>query len=69
MCVSLARAYAAMHWGLGGETMRKVIDAVYENGVFRPLGPVLLPEGEHVQVHVPEQSPPLANTPGSAGCL
>jgi len=49
--------------------MRKVIDAVYENGVFRPLGRVLLPEGEHVQVHVPEQSPPLANTPGSAGCL
>ena len=59
MCVSLARAYAAMHWELGGETMSKVIDAVYENGVFRPLEPVLLPEGEHVQVHVPEQPPPL----------
>ena len=27
---------------LGGETMSKVIDAVYENGVFRPLEPVLL---------------------------
>ena len=37
--------------------MRKVIDAVYENGVFRPLEPVLLPEGEHVQVHMPEQPP------------
>ena len=33
--------------------MHKVIDAVYENGVFRPLEPVLLPEGEHVQVHMP----------------
>jgi len=58
-CGSLARAYAAMHWELGGETMSKVIDAVYENGVFRPLEPVLLPEGEYVQVHVPEQPPTL----------
>jgi predicted DNA-binding antitoxin AbrB/MazE fold protein len=48
-----------MHWELGGETMRKVIDAVYENGVFRPLEPVLLPEGEYVQVDVPEQPPTL----------
>ena len=48
-----------MHWELGGETMSKVIDAVYENGVFRPLEPVLLPEGEYVQVHVPEQPPTL----------
>ena len=39
--------------------MSKVIDAVYENGVFRPLEPVLLPEGEHVQVHMPEQPPTL----------
>jgi predicted DNA-binding antitoxin AbrB/MazE fold protein len=48
-----------MHWELRGETMSKVIDAVYENGVFRPLEPVLLPEGEYVQVHVPEQPPTL----------
>jgi predicted DNA-binding antitoxin AbrB/MazE fold protein len=48
-----------MRWELGGETMSKVIDAVYENGVFRPLEPVLLSEGEHVQVHMPEQSPTL----------
>jgi predicted DNA-binding antitoxin AbrB/MazE fold protein len=34
--------------------MSKVIEAVYENGVFRPLGPVMLPEGEHVQVTVPD---------------
>jgi predicted DNA-binding antitoxin AbrB/MazE fold protein len=39
--------------------MSKVIDAVYENGVFRPLEPVLLPEGEHVQAHMPEQPPTL----------
>jgi predicted DNA-binding antitoxin AbrB/MazE fold protein len=34
--------------------MSKVIEAVYENGVFRPLEPVQLPEGEHVQVTVPD---------------
>lgn len=34
--------------------MPKTIEAVYENGVFRPLEPVILPEGEHVQVTVPE---------------
>jgi predicted DNA-binding antitoxin AbrB/MazE fold protein len=34
--------------------MSKVIAAVYENGVFRPLEPVMLPEGEHVQVTVPD---------------
>jgi predicted DNA-binding antitoxin AbrB/MazE fold protein len=38
--------------------MSKVINAVYTNGVFRPLEPVVLPEGEPVQVHVPER--PLA---------
>jgi predicted DNA-binding antitoxin AbrB/MazE fold protein len=35
--------------------MSKVIMAVYINGVFRPLEPVVLPEGEPVQVHVPER--------------
>ena len=30
------------------------IEAIYENGVFRPLKPVTLPEGEHVQITVPE---------------
>ncbi len=32
--------------------MRKTVEAVYENGVFKPLGPVGIPEGEHVQVLV-----------------
>ena len=35
--------------------MSKVITAVYTNGVFRPLEPVVLPEGEPVQVYVPER--------------
>ena len=39
--------------------MSKVIEAVYENGVFRPLEPVVLPEGERVQVRMPEQFPAL----------
>jgi predicted DNA-binding antitoxin AbrB/MazE fold protein len=34
--------------------MSKTIEAIYENGVFRPLEPVTLPEGEHVRVTVPE---------------
>ena len=34
--------------------MSRVIEAVYENGVFRPLEAVTLPEGEHVQITVPE---------------
>ena len=37
--------------------MSKVIAAVYTHGVFRPLEPVALPEGEPVQVHVPESPP------------
>jgi predicted DNA-binding antitoxin AbrB/MazE fold protein len=44
---------------MGGQTMSKVIQAVYTNGVFRPLEPVVLPEGEPVQVHVPEKFPTL----------
>lgn len=36
--------------------MSKIIEAVYENGVFRPLEPVTLPEGEHVQVTMPDLS-------------
>jgi predicted DNA-binding antitoxin AbrB/MazE fold protein len=32
------------------------ITAIYENGVFRPTGPVDLPEGSTVRV-VPEEAP------------
>jgi predicted DNA-binding antitoxin AbrB/MazE fold protein len=37
--------------------MSKIIEAVYEHGVFRPLEPVVLPEGKHVQVRVPDLPP------------
>ncbi len=39
--------------------MSKTIEAVYEKGVFRPLEPISLPEGEQVQVTVPEVNPEI----------
>jgi predicted DNA-binding antitoxin AbrB/MazE fold protein len=33
--------------------MSKTIEAVYENGVFRPVEPIKLEEGQRVQVYVP----------------
>ena len=36
--------------------MSRTIEAVYENGVFKPLEAVPLSEGEHVQVTLPELS-------------
>ena len=39
--------------------MSKIVEAVYENGIFRPLEPVALVDGDHVQVHLPE----LTSTP------
>ena len=41
--------------------MSRMIEAVYENGVFRPLEAVMLPEGEHVQVSLPEVSAETQN--------
>jgi predicted DNA-binding antitoxin AbrB/MazE fold protein len=35
--------------------MKKSVEAVYENGVFRPLEPVDLPEHQRVQVTVSEE--------------
>lgn len=32
--------------------MPESVEAIYENGVFRPLQPVNLPEGERVQLTV-----------------
>ena len=34
--------------------MSRTIEAIYENGLFRPLESVTLPEGEYVRVTVPE---------------
>lgn len=42
--------------------MQQVLDAVYEKGSFRPLGPVALPEGQRVSISVQ----PLAMTPADA---
>jgi predicted DNA-binding antitoxin AbrB/MazE fold protein len=33
--------------------MARTIEAVYENGVFRPLQPVKLEDGQRVQVYLP----------------
>lgn len=41
--------------------MSKTVEAIYENGVFRLLEPVSLPEGEHGQVAVPELSEELVH--------
>lgn len=46
------------------------IPAVYENGVFRPTGPVPLAEGTSVQltaVPTPPTAPPAATDPDSPG--
>jgi predicted DNA-binding antitoxin AbrB/MazE fold protein len=32
--------------------MKQIVDAVYENGVFRPLSPLDLPSGERVRVEI-----------------
>lgn len=45
--------------------MTKQIEAVYENGVFRPTHPINLPEGEHLHLIVVtrEQALPNGNAP------
>jgi predicted DNA-binding antitoxin AbrB/MazE fold protein len=35
--------------------MKKSVEAIYENGVFRPLEPVDLPEHQRVQVSVADE--------------
>jgi predicted DNA-binding antitoxin AbrB/MazE fold protein len=32
--------------------MTYLVDAIYENGVFRPLGPVAIKENQRVALHV-----------------
>ena len=39
--------------------MLETIEAIYENGMFKPLHPVDLPEGSHVQVHAHLATPSL----------
>jgi predicted DNA-binding antitoxin AbrB/MazE fold protein len=33
--------------------MTRTVEAVYENGVFKPLEPIELPEGQRVEVTIP----------------
>lgn len=33
--------------------MARTVEAVFENGVFRPLEPVKLDEGRRVQIYIP----------------
>ncbi len=49
--------------------MPETVEAIYENGVFRPLQPVNLPEGEHVHLTVEgddRATDPAANLPDIA---
>lgn len=50
--------------------MNEQVKAVFENGVFRPLNPVQLPEGEVVQLTVApaagDEEDPAANLPDLA---
>ena len=39
--------------------MLETIEAIYENGIFKPLGPVDLPEGSHVRVNAIKSAIPL----------
>lgn len=41
--------------------MSKVIDAIYEQGIFKPIGPVHLPEGARVRVEVLEANDTLTD--------
>jgi hypothetical protein len=40
------------------------VDAIYDQGVFRPLAPLVLPNGTRVHLHVEEES--SADTPPSS---
>jgi predicted DNA-binding antitoxin AbrB/MazE fold protein len=46
--------------------MAKTIEAVYENGVFKPLEPVTLPEGQRVQVTLPFLPTPVSQEEAQA---
>jgi predicted DNA-binding antitoxin AbrB/MazE fold protein len=43
--------------------MARTIEAVYENGVFKPLQPVKLEEGQVVQLYLPSERRPRVATP------
>jgi predicted DNA-binding antitoxin AbrB/MazE fold protein len=41
------------------------IDAIYDQGVFRPIAPLPLPEGAHVHLRVEETTAPAEHAEGS----
>jgi hypothetical protein len=43
-----------------------MIHAIYENGLFRPVGPVELPDKCEVDLTVEPSQPPIAVTPGAS---
>lgn len=45
--------------------MTRRVEAVYEQGVLRPLEPLALPEGQHVTVTIDEEEPAV-ETPEEA---
>ena len=46
--------------------MSERIDAIFENGVFRPEVPVNIPNGERVSLDVERVDPPSIHTPSDA---
>jgi predicted DNA-binding antitoxin AbrB/MazE fold protein len=44
--------------------MNRTIEAIFENGVFRPAEPVQLPEGSRVSVSIPVEAVEPAKSPG-----
>ena len=42
--------------------MSQDIDAIYEDGVFRPLQPLAIPDGMRVQIHVDAADAELAGS-------
>ena len=47
----------------GGRTMTTTVEAIYQDGVFKPVGPVDLPENQRVRVVVPTEEPPRRGVP------
>ncbi|MEW6752572.1 MAG: antitoxin family protein [Candidatus Latescibacterota bacterium] len=41
--------------------MRRTVEAIFENGVFRPISPPALPEGQPVRLEVEELPCPSAD--------
>jgi uncharacterized protein (DUF433 family) len=44
-----------------------VIDVLYENGIFRPIEPVSLPEGSRAKVIATREAPAITRTAGVCG--